>query len=199
CWHVSTTDEKTYPAVLDQIQFPKKPFIAVRHLDLEHLRKSGGLNGHVPITYILQSLALIQAIIFNQKTVLTSIGQEGNEPHSMLGDLPVNHQWSKTWEAEQLFAEYVKKYAGRCPVVHLKDFYKEGKAEGMYELIGIEKKEESKGVFEFRPCGYGLQDMPAIVKAAEEAGAKYLVVEQDRSVGRTPMEAVKLSIEYLKN
>ena len=110
CWHVSTTDEKTYPAVLDQIQFPKKPFIAVRHLDLEHLRKSGGLNGHVPITYILQSLALIQAIIFNQKTVLTSIGQEGNEPHSMLGDLPVNHQWSKTWEAEQLFAEYVKKY-----------------------------------------------------------------------------------------
>lgn len=96
-------------------------------------------------------------------------------------------------------AEYVKKYAGRCPVVHLKDFYKEGKAEGMYELIGIEKKEESKGVFEFRPCGYGLQDMPAIVKAAEEAGAKYLVVEQDRSVGRTPMEAVKLSIEYLKN
>ena len=96
-------------------------------------------------------------------------------------------------------AEYVKKYAGRCPVVHLKDFYKEGKAEGMYELIGITKKEESKGVFEFRPCGYGLQDMPSIVKAAEEAGAKYLVVEQDRSVGRTPMEAVKLSIEYLKN
>ena len=109
-WYVSNTDEKTYPAVLDQIQFPKHPQVAVRTIDLEHLRQSGGLNGHVPITYILQSLALVQAILFNQKTILVSIGQEGNEPHSQIGDLPVNHQWSKTWEAEQLFAEYVKKY-----------------------------------------------------------------------------------------
>ena len=95
-------------------------------------------------------------------------------------------------------ADYIRKYAGRCPVVHLKDFYKEGAAEGMYELIGVEKKEEAKGVFEFRPCGYGLQDMPAIVKAAEESGASYLVVEQDRSIGRTSLEAVELSIKYLK-
>lgn len=109
-WYVSSTDENTYPAVLDQIQFPKHPQVAVREIDLEHLRQSGGLNGHVPVTYIIQSLALIQAILFNQNTVLTSIGQEGNEPHTTIGDLPVNHQWSKTWEAEQLFAEYVHKY-----------------------------------------------------------------------------------------
>ena len=95
-------------------------------------------------------------------------------------------------------ADYIRKYAGRCPVVHLKDFYKEGKAEGMYELIGVEKKEESKGVFEFRPVGYGLQDIPSIVKASEESGAGYLVVEQDRSIGRTSLEAVELSIKYLK-
>jgi len=95
-------------------------------------------------------------------------------------------------------SEYIRKYAGRCPVVHLKDFYKEGKAEGMYELIGVEKKEESKGVFEFRPVGYGLQDIPSIVKASEESGAGYLVVEQDRSIGRTSLEAVELSIKYLK-
>ena len=95
-------------------------------------------------------------------------------------------------------ADFIRKYAGRCPVVHLKDFYKEGHAAGMYELIGIEKKEEAKGTFEFRPVGHGMQDMPAIIEAAEESGAKWLVVEQDRSVGRTPMEAVQMSIEYLK-
>lgn len=95
-------------------------------------------------------------------------------------------------------ADFIRKYAGRCPVVHLKDFYKEGHASGMYELIGIEKKEEAKGVFEFRPVGHGMQDIPAIIEAAEASGAKWLVVEQDQSIDRTPMEAVKMSIEYLK-
>jgi hypothetical protein len=39
-----------------------------------------------------------------------SIGHEGTEAHAHIGDLAINHQWSKTWEAEQLFAEYVAKY-----------------------------------------------------------------------------------------
>jgi len=95
-------------------------------------------------------------------------------------------------------AAYVRKYAGRCPLVHLKDFYMEGKAEGMYELIGVEKHEAMKqGHFEFRPVGHGVQDMPAIVAASAESGASWVVVEQDSSVGRTPMEAVKMSREFL--
>ena len=64
----------------------------------------------MPVTYIVQSLALAQAIINGQNIVLTSIGREGNEPHAYIDDLPVNHQWSKTWEAEQLFADYVSRY-----------------------------------------------------------------------------------------
>ena len=84
--------------------------IAHRQIDLANLRKSGGLNGHVPVTYIVQSLALVQAILNGQTFVLTSIGQEGNEAHAYIGDLAVNHQWSKTWSAEQAFAEYVTRY-----------------------------------------------------------------------------------------
>lgn len=97
-------------------------------------------------------------------------------------------------------AAYIRKYAGRCPVVHLKDFFKEGKPADMYELIGIQaqKKEGPAGVFEFRPVGHGMQDMPAITAAAAESGAKYFVVEQDSSVGRPPMEAVRMSREYLR-
>ncbi len=98
-------------------------------------------------------------------------------------------------------ADYVRKYAGRCPVVHLKDFYGE-KSEDMYELIGVENKPAPKrpGNFEFRPVGYGLQDMPSITKAAEESGAAWLVVEQDKpSQGRTQMEAIACSREYLKS
>lgn len=96
-------------------------------------------------------------------------------------------------------AGYVLKYAGRVPVVHLKDFYKEGAGGKMYELIGIETQEkESKGYFEFRPLGLGMNDIPSILAAAVDAGAEWVVVEQDETVGRSRLEAVEISREYLK-
>jgi hypothetical protein len=56
------------------------------------------------------AIALVQAVLTGKKTVLTSIGHEGEEPHAQVGDLDITHQWSKTWTAEQQFAEYVKRY-----------------------------------------------------------------------------------------
>lgn len=112
-WYVSSDKEGKHPAVIDEI-FPqlinKGANVVIRELDQVHLKETGGLNGHIPITYINEALAIVQAILNNQDTILTSIGNEGSEPHSYIGDLPVNHQWSKTWEAEQLMAEYVKRY-----------------------------------------------------------------------------------------
>lgn len=98
-------------------------------------------------------------------------------------------------------ADYIRKYTGRSPVVHLKDFYKEGVAANMYELIGTEVKEEEDkgGFFEFRPVGSGMQDFPSILQASLDAGSHWVVVEQDQSNGRTPMEAIKMSREYLKS
>lgn len=107
--YISSSDN--YPKILDQLNAPL--LLIKRKIDLETLKKSGGKNGHVPITYIVQSIALIQAILSKKKIVLTSIGQEGNENHAYIDDLPVNHQWSKTWPAEQLFAEYVHKYISK--------------------------------------------------------------------------------------
>ena len=49
--------------------------------------------------------------------------------------------------------------------MHLKDFSGQ-KSENMYGLIGTDgKKEEASGKFEFRPVGYGLQDVPSIIAA----------------------------------
>ena len=100
-------------------------------------------------------------------------------------------------------AEYVVKYSGRSPVVHLKDFKKTGSGQGkMYALIGIEEEEteeKEEGSFSFMPVGYGMQDMPAILAACEDAGAEWVVVEQDDPAeGDTRMNSVKLSREYLK-
>jgi len=97
-------------------------------------------------------------------------------------------------------AAYLLKYSGRAPVVHLKDFYGE-KSEDMYELIGIEKKAPTRPAnFEFRPVGYGKQNFPVILEAAEKAGASWVVVEQDKpSMGLTAMESAEKSIAYLRS
>ncbi len=97
-------------------------------------------------------------------------------------------------------ANYIRKYSGRSPVVHLKDFVG-GKAENMYALIGIESEEKAADAvqFEFRPVGHGRQNFPEIIKASKEAGAEWVVVEQDApSMGLSSMESIQKSIEYLK-
>jgi sugar phosphate isomerase/epimerase len=98
-------------------------------------------------------------------------------------------------------AAYLRKYAGRAPIVHLKDFFMRGRQkEGLYELIGIDKKVEDKGEnFGFRPVGHGMQNVPEILNASIEAGAAWVIVEQDRPApGQTAMESAKLSADYLK-
>jgi sugar phosphate isomerase/epimerase len=95
---------------------------------------------------------------------------------------------------------YIRKYNGRAEMVHLKDFV--GKqSENMYALIGIDEDEEKNtgGKFEFRPLGKGVQDFPAILCAAKDAGTKWVIVEQDSpSLGLDALACAKVSIDYLK-
>lgn len=114
-WYIANSSAKAYPDVIASWKTP--PEIAIREIDLANLRRSGGLNGHVPVTYINESLALIQAILDHKNTIIVSIAQEGDEAHAKLGDLEVNHQWSKSWPAEQLLATYTAKYLS--PDLHI--------------------------------------------------------------------------------
>jgi hypothetical protein len=111
-WHMANSS--AYPKVLDT--FGQPVIKSNRQIDMNNLRLASGkgaLDGHVPITYIVLSLALIQAILLGKKTVLTAIGHEGEEPYSFIGDLPVAHQWSKTWQAEVAFSDYVHNYISK--------------------------------------------------------------------------------------
>lgn len=101
--------------------------------------------------------------------------------------------------------EVMKKYSGRIEILHLKDFVCKNLGGGpVYALIDNSGSEETKASkedkgFEFRPVGYGIQDMPKIVEAAKECGIKYLIVEQDGHPNATSMEDAKKSIDYLKS
>lgn len=102
--------------------------------------------------------------------------------------------------ATGMAAEYVSKYAGRLPVVHLKDYIKQGSVANMYQLIGVANKEEKKdeGFFEFRAVGFGQMIWEPILENAIAAGATWVVVEQDRHYDLSPLECARRSREYLK-
>jgi sugar phosphate isomerase/epimerase len=77
--------------------------------------------------------------------------------------------------------EYIKKYKGRCSVVHLKDY------------TGV------KGMdFKFCPVGYGKMDIAAILEAGNSSGVQWYIVEQDRSTQRTPLEDARMSYDYIR-
>jgi sugar phosphate isomerase/epimerase len=78
-------------------------------------------------------------------------------------------------------AEYIRKYAGRAPIVHLKD----------YAMID--------GKLVYQPVGSGVLDVSAILEASVQAGSRWIVVEQDESADRPPMEAVEMSRRYLRS
>lgn len=95
--------------------------------------------------------------------------------------------WVKTSGEDP--AAYVRKYTGRAPIVHLKDFVGRRGA-----------PRDSEDAFHFRPVGYGDQDIPSILAASQDAGASWVIVELDQPArGKTPMECVEMSINYLRS
>lgn len=106
--------------------------------------------------------------------------------------------WAKVGGVDP--AAYIRKYKGRAPVVHLKDFdtSQGGAIKAEYDLIGEAKKARQAGAFPFRAVGYGIQDIPGILKASAYAGAQWLVVEQDLPTpGKTPIQCAQDSLKYL--
>ena len=101
--YISSTDN--YPEIIKSFG---EPLLIKRLIDRENLKKAQGLNGHVPVTLINESLALIQAIISGYSDIQLGLGEEGTEPHAYIEDLAVNHQWSKTPVAQNLLRNYIK-------------------------------------------------------------------------------------------
>ncbi|WP_106496205.1 sugar phosphate isomerase/epimerase family protein [Lentibacillus sp. Marseille-P4043] len=74
--------------------------------------------------------------------------------------------------------EWINRYQGRTPLVHLKDMTTDGEQF-------------------FAELGTGGVDIDAVLDKGDEANVKWWIIEQDES-HRTPFESVKISIDYLK-
>ncbi|MBV9816145.1 MAG: endonuclease domain-containing protein [Alphaproteobacteria bacterium] len=93
------------------IEAAKLPFIRVyRRLDpgIFRLNQAGALNGHVPITGILSAVALASAVMFGCDTVAMSNEHSASAANLSFDGLEINHQYSKSFEFEQDFAQYIK-------------------------------------------------------------------------------------------
>ena len=89
------------------------PFLRVRRqLDqtLFELNQAGALNGHVPITGILSAIALAGAVMSCCNAVAMSNEHSASAPNLQFDGIDINHQYSKSFEFEQDFAEYVERF-----------------------------------------------------------------------------------------
>lgn len=75
-------------------------------------------------------------------------------------------------------AAIIRKYAGRVPLIHLKD------------MTADDEKT-------FAEVGEGTMDWPSIFEAGDAAGAAWYIVEQDKCA-RPPMESIRISLENLR-
>ena len=73
-----------------------------------------------------------------------------------------------------------RKLTGRLPMIHLKDF-----------------RINDESQIEFSEVGQGNLDMPAIIRAAEESGCRWFIVEQDTCPG-DPFDSIRLSYDHLR-
>lgn len=76
-------------------------------------------------------------------------------------------------------AAYLREYAGRCPLVHIKDMAPEGSELPYTEL------------------GTGLVDFGAVFAAAEAAGVQWYIVEQDSSTTDS-LESARKNAAFMK-
>jgi UDP-N-acetyl-alpha-D-muramoyl-L-alanyl-L-glutamate epimerase len=89
----------------------QQPFIRVhRRLDsaLLELNEAGAFNGHVPITGILSAITLACAVMSGFDAIAMSNEHSASAPNLKLDGFEINHQFSKSFEFEQMFAQYVR-------------------------------------------------------------------------------------------
>ena len=90
----------------------RNPIIIRRKVDprLLKLTQKGALNGHTPITALISNLAVFCAVLFGFEQVAMSCEKSANEGNIKYLGKTINHQWSKSFEFEKKFRNYIKKY-----------------------------------------------------------------------------------------
>ena len=74
------------------------------------LNQAGALNGHVPVTGILSFVLAVAAVVYGFNVIAMSNEHSANSGNLVVNGVEVNHQYSKSFEFEQDFSEYVARF-----------------------------------------------------------------------------------------
>jgi sugar phosphate isomerase/epimerase len=155
---------------------PKVPIGTVDEVKAlaESLDKAGAVLAAAGQTLSYHNHALEFAKLENGKTVLETIYDE-TDPANLKAELDLH--WVQRGGGSPL--TWVQRYAGRQPLLHLKDF----------RIVNNEP--------DFAEIGNGNLDWDLILPAADEAGVEWFIVEQDRTPGN-PFDSLAQSAAYLR-
>jgi len=117
-----------------------------------------------------------ELVRYGEKTWLEMLYEQGDPKHLKA---EIDTYWIQAGGGDP--AEWVRKCAGREPLLHLKDM-----------CITPEREQR------FAEIGEGNLNWPAIMEAAEEGGVEWHLVEQDRCYDRDPFESLAISYRNLK-
>lgn len=98
-----------------QIAGFKKNITVKRTIDprLLQLNEQGYLNGHTPFSAYLSFLSLLVARVYGFESIVVSNETSAQEPNLEYRGLQVNHQYSKSYDYEKRFREYIKQFLSK--------------------------------------------------------------------------------------
>ncbi len=90
----------------------KDRLIIGRQLDLKllQLNEEGAFNGHVPITAVISFLLVVCAVLYDYRSLVMSLEKSADFGQIVFHEMDINHQYSKSYEFEQDFSAYVKRF-----------------------------------------------------------------------------------------
>lgn len=96
-------------------------------------------------------------------------------------------------------AWYLKQYANRCPVIHLKDYYTtdHSKLGRVREFVPARGGAE-RGCFEFRPTGFGVLHLPALMPLCLQCDPEWFVMDHDLAYERDSFADLKCCLDYTR-
>lgn len=112
---------------------------------------------------------------YGDKTWLEMLYERANPEHLKA---EIDTYWIQAGGGDP--AAWIRKCAGREPLLHLKD------------MVVTPEREQR-----FAEVGEGNLNWPAILEAAREGGVEYYLVEQDRCYDRDPFESLAISYRNL--
>jgi hypothetical protein len=99
-----------FAAIEDAASVTGLPVVRItREIDplVRRSEELGFLNGHVPITAVITATSLVKAVLDRRDAVIMSNEWSASVPTLIHDGRPVNHQWSKSIEFEEGFAQLV--------------------------------------------------------------------------------------------